>query len=522
VSVCAVELRGLHKRFGPVHANRGVSLAIPRGSIHGLVGENGAGKSTLMNLLFGLHQPDEGEILIDGRPVRLASPQAAIACGVGMVHQHFMLVEPFTVLENLLLGSEGGCVLAPGLAATRASLETLASAHGLDVPLDQPVEELSVGQRQRVEILKALHRKASILILDEPTAVLTVQEADRLFELLRHLRDEGKTLILVTHKLREIMAVTDRVTVLRQGSVVADFETRATSERALANAMVGRAVSFDHEQAPARPGATLLEVRDLVVADAQGVPRVRGLSFSLRAGEIVGIAGVSGNGQTELLEAIAGIRAPASGSIRLDTGPGGDAGSGPLPRRRRALGLAHVPEDRLGAGIVSDFSAQDNLLLGHHLRPAYRRGPFLLPSAVAASCLRLMEAFAVRPADPALRAGAFSGGNQQKLVLAREIDAAPRVLLAGQPTRGVDIGAIEDIHRRLLALRDAGVALLLVSVELDEILALSDRILVMHAGRIAGELSRAEATEQKIGLLMAGAHPSPEPPISPPSQQRPA
>jgi simple sugar transport system ATP-binding protein len=504
-AVPALELRGIEKRFGAVHANRAVSLRVAAGSVHGLVGENGAGKSTLMNIVYGFHPPDAGEILVRGRRVRFASPSDAIAAGIGMVHQHFMLVEDFTVLENVLLGAEGGALLAGGRARARAALERLGRDYGLEVPPDALVGHLSVGLQQRVEILKALHRGAEILILDEPTAVLTPQEADQLFRLLARLRDQGKTVILVTHKLREIMAVTDRVTVLRQGAVVFETATASTSPRALAEQMVGRSVLLQVEKGPARPGAPVLEVEQLAVNDRFGIPRVNGISFTVRAGEIVGVAGVAGNGQSELLEALAGLRTPAGGRIRL---AGRDlAGLGPRELRRR--GLAHVPEDRLRLGLIPSFPAEDNAILGYQDTAAYQRGPFLDRAAIRAGCEGKMADFDVRPPQPALRSSAFSGGNQQKLVLAREIDSGPRLLLVGQPTRGVDIGAIEFIHRRLVALRDAGVALLVVSVELEEILALADRILVMAGGEITGELAPAEATEERIGLLMAGVRPAP-------------
>ena len=498
----ALELRAIDKRFGAVHANRAISFSVAAGSIHGLIGENGAGKSTLMNIVYGFHRADSGEIRVQGRAVEIGSPQDAIAAGIGMVHQHFMLVENFTVLENVVLGVEGGALLAGGLAAARAELERLARDYGLDVPLDAVVSELPVGLQQRVEILKALYRRAEILILDEPTAVLTPQEADQLFKMLGRLREQGKAVILVTHKLREIIAITDRVTVMRQGAVVAEVVTKETSPRGLAEKMVGRAVLLQVDKGPARPGAALLTVKDLEVRDRLGVPRVKGVSFELRAGEIVGIAGVAGNGQSELLEALAGIRAPSRGEITLQ---GRELVRERLdPRARRALGLAHVPEDRLRMGVVAGFSAQANAMLGYHDGAAYNRGLLMDGPAILAGCEKKMAAFDVRPPNPRLRIAAFSGGNQQKLVLAREIDADPGVLLIGQPTRGVDIGAIEFIHRRLVELRDAGKALLIVSVELDEILGLADRILVMNGGEIIGEQARAEATEEKIGLMMAG------------------
>ncbi len=499
-SVPALELRGIDKRFGTVHANRSVNLAVAAGSIHGLIGENGAGKSTLMNIAYGVQRADAGEIWVHGRRVEVPAPHAAIAAGIGMVHQHFMLVENFSVLENVVLGAEGGARLAPGLELAKRTLEQLARDYALDVPLGVPVGELPVGGQQRVEILKALYRGAEILILDEPTAVLTPQETGAFFRMLRRLRDEGKAVVLVTHKLREIMAVTDRVTVMRQGAVVGEVATAETAPRELAEKMVGRPVLLRVEKEARTPGGPRLGVRDLEVRDARGVIRVRGVSFDLQAGEIVGIAGVSGNGQSELLEALAGIRPPSRGTILLG---GRDVTAGDA-RARRALGLAHVPEDRLRLGVVASFSAEDNAILGYQDREPYQRHGFLRRGAIRRACATKMAAHDVRPPLPSLPITAFSGGNQQKLVLAREIDASPQVLLVGQPTRGVDIGAIEFIHRNLVALRDAGCALLVVSVELEEILALADRILVMHAGEIVGEVVPGQATEQQLGLMMAG------------------
>jgi len=498
----SLELRGIDKRFGAVHANRAVSFAVKAGSVHGLIGENGAGKSTAMNIVYGFHRADAGEILVNGQPRQIHSPQDAIAAGIGMVHQHFMLVENFTVLENIVLGVEGGALLAKNLGRAKRELEEIVHDYGLQVPLDAVTETLPVGLQQRVEILKALHRGADILILDEPTAVLTPREVDRFFLMLGRLRAQGKTVLLVTHKLREIMAITDRVTVMRQGEVVAEVDTKTTSPRELAEKMVGRAVLLKVDKGPARPGRVLLSVRNIEVRDQHGLARLKNASFDLRAGEIVGVAGVAGNGQSELLEVLSGMRQPMQGKIlfgdsdlvaeRLD------------PHARRRLGLAHVPEDRLRVGVVAGFSAQSNLILGYQDRADFNRGIFLDDRSIAAGCERKMRDYDVRPRLPALRFSAFSGGNQQKLVIAREVDCEPTVLLVGQPTRGVDIGAIEFIHKRLVALRDAGKGVLLVSVELEEILALADRILVMAAGEIVGELSREEATEEKIGLLMAG------------------
>ena len=496
----AVELRGIDKRFGAVHANRDVSLAVAPGTIHGIVGENGAGKSTLMNVLYGFYRADRGEIRIAGRPVAIEDSEDAIAAGIGMVHQHFMLVDTFTVTENVILGAEGGTLLAPGTERARRELARLAREYALEVPPDALAGDLPVGLQQRVEILKALYRGAGILILDEPTGALTPQEADHLFRILRRLEAQGKTVILITHKLREIMAVTDRVSVMRQGRMVARRDTAGTTIPELAELMVGRRVLLRVEKGPARPGRELLAVEHLDVRDPRGSPRVRDVSFTVRAGEIVGIAGVAGNGQSELLEALAGLRPVSGGRILLAGEPVGPGGPG---RRRR--GLAHVPEDRRRMGLVMPFEARESAILGYQDDPGYRRAGLLDWAAVSRDTAGKMDAFDVRPAEPRRITAAFSGGNQQKLVLAREIERDPLVLLVGQPTRGVDVGAIEFIHRRLVAMRDAGKAILLVSSELDEIMGLSDRILVMYGGAVAGELPAARATEQGLGLLMAGA-----------------
>ena len=501
-SATALELTHIDKRFGSVHANRSVSLRVAKGSIHGLIGENGAGKSTLMNIIYGFHQADSGTIEVKGRRVQISRPMDAIAAGIGMVHQHFMLVENHTVLENVILGAEGGRLLAGGLSRARVELERLAADYSLEVPLDARIEDLTVGFQQRVEILKALYHKADILILDEPTAVLTPQEADQLFRMLQQLKSQGRTVLLVTHKLREIMAITDRVTVMRQGAVVHETPTSQTSPQKLAEQMVGRAVLLRVDKKPGSPGKALLEVKDLEYRDSAGVPRLKGVSLAVRAGEIVGIAGVAGNGQSELLDCLSGIKSPSRGSVVLNGRAVSDEKVG--PRELRSLGLAHVPEDRLRVGVVAGFPAESNAILGYHDSPAYVRRGLLDRGAVRQACSEKMAQFDVRPPLPALRFSAFSGGNQQKLVIARELGADPRVLLVGQPTRGVDIGAIEFIHRRLVEMRDAGKAVLVVSVELDEILGLADRILVMAGGEIVGELSQAEASEEKIGLLMAG------------------
>jgi simple sugar transport system ATP-binding protein len=498
-----VELVGIDKRFGAVHANRDVHLRIARGTIHGLVGENGAGKSTLMSILYGFYHADEGEIRVGGVPVRIKGPQDAIRLGIGMVHQHFMLVETFTVLENLLLGAEQGPILAPSMAAARTKVEEIERSFGLEVPLDARVADLPVGLQQRVEILKALFRGADVLILDEPTAVLSPPEVEQLFRILARLREEGRTILIITHKLKEIMAITDAVSVLRQGRVVADFRTAETDEQALADAMVGRKAELEIVKGPASPGPVLLSAQGLTVVDGQGIARLADAGFTLRAGEILGVAGVAGNGQSELLAVLAGMQAATGGSFTVKdrTIPAGGAFT---PKDARALGIGHVPEDRLKLAVIKPFPAQESAILGFHEDAELGDGPLLSWRRVAARTRMLMERFDVRPPDPRLRSSLFSGGNQQKLVMAREITKDPDILLVGQPTRGVDIGAIAFIHRELVALRDKGKAILVVSSELEEILALSDRILVMCAGRIVGELPRAEATEGRIGRMMAG------------------
>ncbi len=499
-SVPAIELIGIDKRFGQVHANKDVNVSVAQGSIHGIIGENGAGKSTLMSILFGFYAADKGEIKVKGQTARIKSSSDAIALGIGMVHQHFMLVDTFTVLENVVLGVEGGALIGPALAKARSELQRLAHEYEMDVDPDALVGELPVGLQQRVEILKALYKGANVLILDEPTGVLTPDEADHLFRILAQLRSEGKTVILITHKLREIMAITDRVTVMRRGEVVANFETAKTNVGELAEAMVGRSVLLRVDKKPATPGEIVLEVKNLTWKDRKGIARVDDVSFNVRKGEIVGIAGVSGNGQSELLDVIAGIARPASGSVIFE---GKDIGILGDPAHVRDEGLAHVPEDRQHRGLIKSFDASESMILGWHRQEALGKGFRLDRSRVIERAKTEMQAFDVRPPDPFLKSSKFSGGNQQKIILAREMLSDPDLLIVGQPTRGVDIGAIEFIHKRLIALRDAGKAILLVSVELDEIRSLSDRILVMFAGKVMGERG-PDADERDIGLLMAG------------------
>ncbi len=501
----AIELKGISKAFGPVQANKDISLSVQPGTIHGIVGENGAGKSTLMSILYGFYKADHGEIWINGELTPIPDSQSAIRAGIGMVHQHFKLVENFTVVENVILGAEDGALLRPSVSKARRLLTELAEEYGLDVNPDAVVEDLSVGHQQRVEILKQLYRHADILILDEPTGVLTPAEADQLFRILGRLKDEGKTIILITHKLREIMDVTDTVSVMRRGEMTATVRTADTSPQQLAELMVGRKVLLRVDKAPAQPKDTILTVENLKVTDEAGVERLKGISLEIRAGEILGIAGVAGNGQSELLEVLGGMIPASGGTVTLNgqsidlTGKASDAGS------RRARGIAHVPEDRQAEGLIMPYEAWENVAFGYHHDPKYQLNGFLMDhAAIKADCADKMERYDVRPRNPRLPARNFSGGNQQKIVVAREMERNPDLLLVGQPTRGVDIGAIEFIHQQIIALRDQGKAILLVSVELDEILGLSDRIAVMFDGQIMGERLPDQTDEKELGLLMAG------------------
>ncbi|WP_181318181.1 ABC transporter ATP-binding protein [Pseudogemmobacter blasticus] len=500
----AIELKGISKAFGPVQANKDINIAVPKGTIHGIIGENGAGKSTLMSILYGFYKADSGQIFISGKPTPIPDSQSAIRAGIGMVFQHFKLVQNFTVLENIILGAEEGAMLNTSLARARKTLKQLADDYELDVDPDALIEDLSVGHQQRVEILKALYRQADILILDEPTGVLTPAEADHLFRILKGLKEQGKTIILITHKLREIMESTDNVSVMRRGTMVATVKTAETSPEALAELMVGRKVLLEVEKGPATPGETVLKLEDLRIRDEHGVERLKGISLEIRAGEILGIAGVAGNGQSELLAALGGMmRATGRATLKGAALPLSGAGSDGQSRRR--AGIAHVPEDRQHYGLILDFAAWENIAFGYHNDPDYQKNALIMDNAaLKADTARKMETYDVRPPIPALAAKNFSGGNQQKIVVAREFEQDPVLLLVGQPTRGVDIGAIEFIHKQIIALRDKGVAVLLVSVELDEIMSLSDRIAVMFDGQIMGYRDPATTNERELGLLMAG------------------
>ena len=500
----AIELKGVSKAFGPVQANRDINIAVPAGTIHGIIGENGAGKSTLMSILYGFYKADAGQIFVDGKLTAIPDSQSAIRAGIGMVFQHFKLVPNFTVLENVILGAEDGAMLAASLGKARRVLAELSREYELDVDPDALVEDLSVGHQQRVEILKALYRQADILILDEPTGVLTPDEADHLFRILKGLRDQGKTIILITHKLREIMEATDNVSVMRRGTMVGTVRTADTDPAALAELMVGRKVLLEVEKRPATPGRMVLSVRDLRVRDEHGVERLKGVSFDIRAGEILGIAGVAGNGQSQLLEALGGITR-ATGQISLNGVDLPLTGAAANGRTRRAAGISHVPEDRQALGLIMDFAAWENVAFGYHDAPEYQKNTLILDNAaIRSDTVAKMARYDVRPPIPGLPAKSFSGGNQQKIVVAREIDRNPDLLLIGQPTRGVDIGAIEFIHKQIVSLRDAGKAILLVSVELDEIMSLSDRIAVMSDGQIMGTADPETTDERALGLLMAG------------------
>ena len=493
-----LEMRGIRKEFPGVIANDNVSFDVRRGEVHGLLGENGAGKSTLMNILYGLYRPDAGDVLLDGKPVSFNSARDAIHAGIGMVHQHFMLIPVMTVAENIVLGMEPPGILLDERGAEQRVRE-LSEQYGLIVEPHALVSEITVGQEQRVEILKALYRGAEILILDEPTAVLTPQEARELFGILRSLKADGKSIVFITHKLNEVLEIADRITVLRRGKSVETVPAAGATEASLARAMVGREVLLRIEKVPAKPGDVILSVRDLHVCDDRGIPKVRGVSFDVRAGEIVGVAGVDGNGQTELIEAITGLRKSESGSIEVDGRGLHDANA----REMLDAGVGHIPEDRQRRGLVLEFSIAENIALHDYAKPPVAKWGWLFPGRLISRAARLIKEFDIRGGGPLTRAGGLSGGNQQKVVVAREIARDPKVLIAAQPTRGLDVGAIEYLHGRIVSERDKGRAVVLVSLELEEILSLSDRILVIFEGEIVGEHT-GDVSEQEIGLEMLG------------------
>jgi simple sugar transport system ATP-binding protein len=494
-----LELRGITKRFGLLAANDGISLSVAPGQVHALLGENGAGKTTLMNVLYGLTQPDEGQIVIDGKPVRFGTPKDAIAAGIGMVHQHFMLVPVFTVAENVTLGIvETGRAGLLDRRKTRQDVRDLSQRYGLEVNPDAMVEDLPVGIQQRVEIVKALVRQANVLILDEPTAVLTPAETEELFRIIRQLKAGGTSVIFISHKLKEVQTIADKITVLRRGKVVGERTPPATEDD-LASLMVGRDVQLRVDKQPAKPGDVVLDVDGLMVPGEHGGMPVNGLSFQVRAGEILGIAGVQGNGQTELCEALMGLRPTAAGKVTLNQRDLTHAS----PRNRLHAGVAYVPEDRKEDGLVGSFSVSENLVLDMYDRAPYASGLNLKLPAIAANAKARIEEFDVRTGSAATPAGTLSGGNQQKVILARELGREHKVLIASQPTRGLDVGSIEFVHRRIVAQRDHGVAVVIVSSELDEIYALADRIAVMYEGKITG-FRDPDVPAAELGRLMAG------------------
>ena len=495
-----IEMRDITKVFGEFVANDKINLHLRKGEIHALLGENGAGKSTLMNMLAGLLEPTSGEIVVNGQVVNLDSPSKAASLGIGMVHQHFMLVEAFTVAENIILGSELTKNGVLDIAGASKEIKALSERYGLAVDPSAKVADISVGAQQRVEILKTLYRGADILIFDEPTAVLTPSEIDELMAIMKNLVKEGKSIILITHKLDEIRAVSDRVTVIRRGKSIETVEIAGATNADLAEMMVGRSVSFKTEKQASQPKEVILAIKDLVVNENRGVPAVKNLSLDVRAGEIVGIAGIDGNGQSELIQAITGLRKVESGSIELK----GDSIVGLHPRQITELSVGHVPEDRHRDGLILEMMISENITLQTYYKEPHSKNGILNYSNITSYAKKLMEEFDVRAANETVPASALSGGNQQKAIIAREIDRNPDLLIVSQPTRGLDVGAIEYIHKRLIEERDKGKAVLVVSFELDEILNVSDRIAVIHDGKIQGIVTPETTNKQELGILMAG------------------
>jgi simple sugar transport system ATP-binding protein len=506
-----LEARGITKQFPGVLANDHVGFDLREGEVHALLGENGAGKSTLMNILYGLYKADSGEVKVNGEPLHLSSPRDAIHRGIGMVHQHFMLVPVFSVTENIMLGAETDHRTvqseAPLVKLDRKEVSKkvadLSHQYGLDVDPEAIVGDLPVGVQQRVEIVKALYRKASILILDEPTAVLTPQEADDLFRIVRELTARGVSIIFITHKLKEVLAIADRITVMRGGKVMGTTTPKETNEHQLAAMMVGREVILTVEKEAAKPKDGVLVVEGLRVRDQRDLETVRGISFNVRAGEILGIAGVQGNGQTELVEALTGLRHIESGTVNLS----GKDLTGRSPRAFTETGLAHIPEDRHRHGLVLSYTVADNMILCDYYKPPFAVRGTIQQNALDVNARRLIEEYDVRTPSPYVSAGKLSGGNQQKVIVARELSRPVKLVIANQPTRGLDVGSIEYIHKEIVAMRDRGVAVLLVSAELDEIMSLSDRIAVMYRGEIVATVDAKEVTREQLGLWMAGAHP---------------
>jgi simple sugar transport system ATP-binding protein len=505
-----LDAKGITKRFPGVLANDHVDFDLRKGEIHALLGENGAGKSTLMNVLYGLYRPDEGEVIVAGNKMQLNSSRDAIKHGIGMVHQHFMLIPVFTVTENIMLGAETdhratpneGPLVKLDRKEVSKKVRDISHQYGLEVDPEAIVGDLPVGVQQRVEIVKALYRNANILILDEPTAVLTPQESEDLFEIMHQLTEKGVSIIFITHKLKEVLAIADRITVMRAGRVVGNANPNETDEAKLATMMVGREVILTVQKKPSQPKEEILKVEDLRVKDMRGLPAVNGVSFSVRAGEVLGVAGVQGNGQTELAEALTGLRHIEGGHFTLS----GKDLTGQPPRPITETGLAHIPEDRQRHGLVLSYSVADNMVLCDYYQPRFSRGSVINQAQVDANAQKLIKEYDVRTPSAFVNAGKLSGGNQQKVIVARELSRPVKLVIASQPTRGLDVGSIEYIHKEIIIMRDRGVAVLLISAELDEILSLSDRIAVMYRGQIVATVDRKDATREQLGLWMAGVH----------------